>query len=225
MTDGTQDHANGGTGADQAERIASEATDVRERVRRLVLELAGGEGPRLSSLRRAASDVVDGVTRGLKEVGDERQGTVLAETIEGLSDGIARAAHATRLAIEEAEGRGQGFAREDLKQALDDLRTLDRMFMDTVGGLTSRLSEDVRAQVGDLTEHASRALDSMRPSIESAIEAATRHPGEFAGEATSAGVDATRRAVGSLFGAAAGLLDAAGDIVSGRKKDTPGGES
>lgn len=208
--------------ADEAERIAADGESVREQVKRLVLGVAGGRGLRVSALRRAASEIVEGVTRGVREVGEDRRGTVLAETIEGLSDGFSRAAQATKLAIEEAEGRGARFTQEDLKTTAEDLRTLEKMFEETVGGFSSRLAGDVKGQAGDIAQHASRAVRSMRPSIESALEAATRDPAGLAGEAASAGVDTARSAVGSLFSAAAGMLDAAGEIVAGKKPDDKG---
>ncbi|MBZ0172771.1 MAG: hypothetical protein K8E66_10355, partial [Phycisphaerales bacterium] len=124
----TQDETNRagaeGSVAEEAERIAAEGESVRERVRRLVLGVAGGEGLRIASLRRAATEIVDGVTRGVGNISEDRRGTVLGETIDGLSDGFGLAAQATKLAIEEAEGRGSRFTREDLRQTADDLRTL-----------------------------------------------------------------------------------------------------
>lgn len=209
--------SNGASASERAERIAAEGESVRERVRRLVLEVAEGDGLRVSALRHAASEIIDGVSKGVKDASESRRGTVLAETVDGLSDGFARAAQATKLAIEEAEGRGKRFTSEDLRQAADDLRTLEAMFAETVGGLGQKLAGDVKAQAGDVAQHAKRAAVSMRPSIESALEAAMRDPGKLAGEAASAGVGTARGAVGSLFSAAAGMLDAAGEIVSGKK--------
>ena len=133
---------------EQAERIAAEGESVRERVKRLVLSVADGEGLRLEAVRSAAGEIMDGVSRGVHKIAEDRRGTVLAETIDGLSDGFARAAQATKLAIEEAEGRGARFTKEDLGRAATDLRTLEKMFEETVVGVSKRLAEDVKGQVG-----------------------------------------------------------------------------
>ena len=202
----------------QAEKIATEADSVRERVRRLVLDTAGGGGLRIDQLKGAASAVLDGVGKGIERISEDRRGTVLAETIDGLSDAFERAARATRLAIEEAEGRGEQFSQEELRQTADDLRTLEDMFKETVTGFTKRLASNVKEQTIDFARHTTRAVESMRPSIESAIESASKDPAGLAGQAASAGVDAARGVVGSLFSAAAGMLDAAGEIVSGSEK-------
>jgi hypothetical protein len=205
-----------GSVSDAAEKIAREAEGVRERVSRLVTDAVGGRG--LGDLRSTVSEILEGVTKSVKAgVEDERRG-VLREAVGGISDGLESAANATRLAIEEAEGRGKSFAKEDLRQAADDLRTLESMLVDTVSGLSSKLGSESKEQVRDLVEHARRAASSMRPSIEAAIEAATKDPGRLAGEAAGAGADAARGALGSLLGAASGLLDAAAEAVSGEKK-------
>ena len=203
----------------QAEKIAGEADSVRERVRRLILDTAGGDGLRLGSLRGAASAVLAGVGEGVQKISEERRGTVLAETIDGISDAFERAARATRLAIEEAEGRGERFTKDDLRQTADDLRTLEEMFKETVTGFAGRFADNIKDQTLDFTRHTTRAIESMRPAIEDAVEAASRDPAGLAGQAASAGVDTARGVVGSIFSAAAGMLDAAGDIVSGDHKD------
>ncbi len=209
----------------QAERIASEAESVRDRVRRLVLDAAGGGGLHIDRLRGVASAVLEGVGKGVERISEERRGTVLAETIDGLSDAFQRAAHATRLAIEEAEGRGERFSNEELRKTADDLRTLEAMFMETVTGFSDRLASNIRAQTVDFAQHTKRAVESMRPSIESAIESAASDPAGLAGQAAAAGADAARGVVGSLFSAAAGMLDAAGEIVSGSGEKKQGREA
>jgi len=208
--------------ADTAEKIAAEGADVRERVRRLVLDTAGG-GVGLKTLRESASSILSGVSRAVRDAGQDESRTVLNETVQGISDGFASAAQATKLAMQEAEGRGTQFTQDEVKRTADDLRTLEKMLVDLVSDTTGKLTGEARGQAGAVLEHARRAAESMRPSIESALETATRNPGKLAGETASAGADTARGAVGSLFGVAAGFLDAAAEIVSGEKKpaDTP----
>jgi ElaB/YqjD/DUF883 family membrane-anchored ribosome-binding protein len=210
---------------EQAERIAAEGTDIRDRVRKLVLDSIDRGSLNVAEVRSTARDIVEGVSRGVRRSGEGDRGRILDETIEGLSDGFGRVAQATRLAISEAEGRGQRFREEDIRRAVDDLRSMERMFLDSASEFSGKLTDEVRAQAGDIMQHARRAVEGMRPSVESALDAARRHPGQLAGEAAASGVDATRGLVGSLFKAAGGMLDAAGEVVSGRRaEDKPGEE-
>lgn len=215
----------GGPIADAAARIIDEGSDVRNRIRNLVLDESKGDGFGLASLRRTVSEVVDGVTKSAKATASGGDREVLGEAVSGISDGLGSAAHATKLAIEEAEARGAAFARDDLKKTAADIGSLETMMVDVVRDLTGKMSSETKGTLGDLVGHAERAAASMRPSIESALEAAAREPGKMAGEAAGAGGDAARGAIGGLFGAASGLLDAAAEIVSGEKKSGDAGEA
>lgn len=202
---------------ERAQEIASEAKDVRTRVRDLVSKAASDGRKTLRELGDDAREILKGATEGVSDVAEEHRGEVLGEVIDGIGDGLTRAANATRLAIEEAEGRGERFAEEDLKRTMDDLRSLETMFVDTVRNLSTSARDSVWAEVKDAASHAKRAGESMRPSIQSALEAATRHPVKLAGETASAGVAVTRQAAGSLFQAVGGLLQGAGDALRGDK--------
>lgn len=215
---GSDNAARGGPIADAAARIIDEGSDVRERIRNLVLDESKGDGFGLASLRRTVSEIVDGVTRSAKATASGGDRELLGEAVSGISDGLGSAANATKLAIEEAEARGAAFAKDDLKKAAADIGSLEGMLVDVVSDLTGKMGGETKGAVGDLVGHAKRAAASMRPSIESALEAAAREPGKMAGEAAAASGDAARGAVGGLFSAASGLLDAAAEIVSGEKK-------
>jgi len=202
-----------------AERIASEAEDVQERIRRLVVETAGPDGLRTSRLRETANEILDGVGKGVEQVSTERRGEVLGETLDGLSEGYQRVAQATKLAIEEAEARGEQFAKEDLERVRSDLSAVNEMLTQSFTDLAKSVESNTREAAGDLVDHARRTAESVRPSIEKAIDAAREHPAKFATESAAAGVDAARQGVGALFDAASGLLQGAGDIISGKKRD------
>lgn len=202
----------------EAERIASEGTDVRTRVRDLVGRVASEGRKTLSELSDEATDILRGAGEGVKDAAAEHRGEVLGEVIDGVSDGLSRAANATKLALEEAEGRGEQFAEEDLRRTVDDLKTLERMFVDSVRNLAEGAGRSAWGEVKDAAGHASRAAESMRPSIQGALEAAAGHPVKFAGEAATAGAAATRQAVGSLFQVMGGLIAGAGDVIRGDEK-------
>lgn len=204
----------------EAERIASEGTDVRERVRDLVNKVAGQGRKTLSELTDETTEILRGAGEGVKSAASSERGEVLGEVIDGVSDGLSRAANATKLALEEAEGRGEQFAEEDLQRTIDDLKTLERMFVDAVSNLAQSASRTAWGEMKDAAAHATRAAESMRPSIEDALQAAASHPVKLAGEAASAGAAATRQAVGSLFQVVGGLLAGAGDVI--RRDDKQG---
>jgi len=211
-----------GKASDRAEQIVEDGAQVRDRVRDLLVDLTRSGRGGIKDAVEQAHQILDGAAQGARRVAAERRGEVLGQVVDGLSDGLARAAQATRLAIEEARGRGQQFAQEDLNRAASDLRSLEEMFVRMVGDVASGAGKGLWEQVGDASTHATRAARSMRPPIEEALKAAASHPVKLTGEAASAGVAVGRQAVGSLFQAMSGLLAGAGQIVSGQ--DKPGGD-
>ncbi len=126
-TDADAEHtAPGAEQAEQeAEHIAAEGQDVRERVRRLVVNTIQQRRLSFDELNDVTRHVLQGASAGVKQATPEKQRTVLNSVIDGLADSYATAANATRLAFEEANRRRQSFAQEDLQQTLRELRPLD----------------------------------------------------------------------------------------------------
>ncbi len=198
--------------AQESEAAASAADDVRRRVREAVLNAVNTRTLRLGEVRRAVDAALAGAARGVKSVSVDRQGTVLSETVSGVSDAVARAANATRLALREAESRGQRFADEDLKRTADDLRVLDEMLVETVRSFAARSSAEMKGATGDLVDHTRRTTEDARKDVMAALEAAMREPGKLVGETGKAATDLAREGVGSIFQVASGLLGAVGDV-------------
>ena len=214
-----------------AERIAADASaaagDVRRRISDLVANAAATPGRALdggtSAIQRVAREVLEGASKGAHKLSEERQGSVMAETLEGLGEGLGKAAHATQLALEEARSRGESFAKDDVRAAIDDLRAIEDLLRDSGARLARATGRNIAGGAEDLVEHSGRVFEAIRPAVEGALQEAMRHPVTFATDAAATGVDAARMGVGSLFDVAGGLLSSAGDMISGKKKDAPKG--
>ena len=141
----------------------------------------------------------------------------MAETLEGLGEGIGKAAHATQLAIEEARGRGEHFAKDDVKAAIDDLRAIEDLLRDSATRLGTSAGKNVTGGGEELARHAPSVFEAIRPAVEGALREAMRHPVATATDAAATGVDAARLGVGALFDAAGGLLSSAGNAIGGKK--------
>jgi len=210
-----------------AETIASDqaapAGDVRRRISDLVAEAAATPGRvaegGMSAMQRVAQEVLEGASLGATKLSEERQGSVMAETLEGLGEGLGKAAHATQLALEEARARGEGFAKDDVKAAIDDLRAIEDLVRDSGSRLASAAGKNVAGGASDLSQHAQRVFEAIRPAVEGALQEAMRHPVGAAADVAATGIDAARLGVGALFDAAGGLLSSTGSAISGKKKD------
>lgn len=201
-------------GAEKARKIAAEAKDVRQRVRNAFVETVRKRKLDLDQLGKLAEQMVDGTVAGLKKVVPDRRESVLRGVVDGLGDGFSATAQATRLALEEARGRGETFTRGELKKAARDLEALQSMFNDTVSRLARKGGETLSGQIKGLGDHAARTAERIRPSIQSALSEAVKHPVQLAGETATAGLKAAPRAAGMLLKSASGLLQGAADLLA-----------
>lgn len=208
----------------QAEAIAGDATasagEVRRRISELVASAAATPGRAIeggaSAVQRVAREVLEGASRGAHALSDERKDSVMAETLEGLGEGLGKAAHATQLALEEARARGENFAKDDVKAAIEDLRAVEDLLMDSASRLAHAAGSNAKGAASDLSSHAGRVFEGIRPAVEGALREAMRHPVATAGDAAATTVDAARLGVGALFDAAGSMLKGAGGMISGK---------
>jgi hypothetical protein len=201
--------------AEQAEQIAGEGENIRERTRKAFVDVVSERRIGFDDLSHLAGKMLDGAAEAVKSAAPTEQESVLREVIDGLADGFSTSANAARLAMQEAKGRGETFVKDDVRRVADNLRLLEEMFFETVSHALGRAQEAIGGQARDLEQHARRAASQMRPSLEKAMRAAMDHPVEFAGEAVRTGAKAAPRAAGSLLQAVSGLLQGAGELLSG----------
>ena len=201
----------------QAQHIAAEGKDIRQRVRDLTVKLVQQRDVGLKKFDVLASHIMTGAAHAVEDTVPQDPDSVLRQVVDGLADGIGKAANAAELTLEEAQSRGQAFAQEDIKSMIDDLRALQDMFVNTVSRTATHLKGRAGEEASDLKTHAQRAAESIKPSIESALQAAQAQPGNLAKESAQASVTAARQAAGALAHALSGLLSGAGDLLDGRE--------
>ena len=215
---GEQAHSGAKQAGEQAEKIAGEGENVRDRVRQLVVETVQERKLDFDELGNVAQSVLEGAAQGVRDAAPEEQDNVLRSVIDGLADSYSNTANAARLAFEEATQQGRTFAEEDLKRAWDDLRELDQRFLKIIGATTERGWGALKNQAGNVKEHAQRSSQHIRGSLEGALTAAKDHPVQLGSEAAKAGVEATRQTTGRLLQVMAGMLQGAGDALSEPRK-------
>ncbi|MDY7108122.1 MAG: DUF6781 family protein [Planctomycetota bacterium] len=201
--------------AAETERIVREGDEVRQRVRRAVVETVRERRLPMNRVQDLAGQMLGGAIEGARSVAPERRDSVLRETIDGLADGVEATATATRLALEEARGRAETFAQNDVARTVEDLQTLERMFVDVVSERARQAGGRAAEGVKELVDHARRAGGRIGRQAQTALTAAARHPAQFAQEAGSAGAKAAPRAAGALLESMSGLLQGAADLLKG----------
>jgi len=218
MTDAATNHPEAGVAA-ETEKIVKNQTDVRKRVRDLVVQRVRERKLGLDELGGVAREVLDAAARTVDESVPENREAVLRQVVDGVSDAGATAATATRLALEEQRGEASSFTKEDLQNAVNDLRELEGDLIRTVEETAKKSSDQVRRQLQEIADHLKRTGSSVRPSVEAALRTAAGHPLKLAGEATKSGVNVARKGAAFFMHSVSGLFDAAGDLLAGEAKD------
>ncbi len=127
--------------------------DVKETVRRITLKaLTEGELD-TESVRQVASAVLKGAGMGAESHGSGAK-EILDKAVSGLDEALSKAAVASKLALEEATGRGEEFSSHDLKQMLDDMQGLEELFLETLRDTAKGGKDQVSIILHDLAEHA-----------------------------------------------------------------------
>jgi len=203
----------------EVEQIVEEGQDVRQRVGKVIESAADSAAKESSGLTKLVTDTVESAVRAVDRATPKDPDSTLRQVVDGVGDGLERTAQATRLAVEEASGEGRAYASDDLKQLSNDLGSLVDMFVDTVEKSVRGAADETKTQYTNVRKHASNTLESIKPSLQSAAEAAAKDPVGLAGETAGAAVDITRETAGALFSTLGKLIQGAGDRIAPKRED------
>lgn len=202
-----------------AKKAARQAPEtLRTAVQQITIDaLSKGriDAPRI---RQVVTSVFEGVTVGLGEKQANRE--ALENAFQGLTQALDKTAQAVRFSAQEAAGRAGNFAQQDLKQAAEEMRTLESMFLDAVQSALTNVDAASRVIIEDLIAHGRRsgtaAGNSAREavaSLESALAQALQSTGEAAAKN---GAEMGRRLAQVASGFLAGLAASLDEISKKR---------
>lgn len=166
----TDDHQNDFAIRRAARDATAAGQDIRNEVRDIVADAAAGKPLEPDSLRHVLTLVLEGAAEGAPE-GTEEAAAAMRKAGEGIGDAMERVAEASRLAIEEARGRGDDFSEIELKRAAENLETLDRLFIDTMQDFARAGATTARRTIGDLATHLERGGKDTARAVRDAAEA------------------------------------------------------
>ncbi len=190
--------------------------DVQAAVRDITLK-ALGEGEldreRIKSVAEAvmqgAGDAVARESQQMKES--------LGEAAAGLEQALIQAADAFRLAIEEAIGRVSEFSSTELKRSLNDLDSLEDIFVETLQRTAKSSGETVRTIAEDMATHARNSGTSVGQHVARNIERLQNRLRELGADTAEAGEEAANRIGKIARGILAGIGETLLTIAEGKK--------
>ncbi len=194
--------------------------DIQAAVRDITLK-ALSEGKLDRERIKAVADAVmegagDAVTRESEQL---KEG--LTEAAAGLEQALIKTADAFRLAIEEAAGRMSEFSAKELKRSLEDLDSLEDIFVGTIQRTAKSGVEVVRSIAGDLATHARNSGTSIGEHVAQNVEKLQNRLREVGADTAEAGEEMANR-IGQL---ARGILAGVGEtllaMAEGKKDNKP----
>jgi hypothetical protein len=126
--------------------------DLQARVRDLMLAALSTTGVDLSRIQQVTRTTLEGVDAGVAAQGSG-SATAARQAVAGIEDALMQAAEASSLAIQEAAGHAGEFARSDLKRAVDELASLESLFMDTLADVARAGSATAKTTFADIQRH------------------------------------------------------------------------
>lgn len=201
-----------------AARSAVERGDaIREDIRDITLTALSQRHLDSEKLRQVIHAVVEGASIGAESKGADVK-EALSESIKGMDEALATSAEASKLAIEETAGHLKDFGKQDLKRALDDLLTLEDMFLDTIKNVANASSKMMQDTLNNLEQHTRHSGTEAGKRSRDVAETLNQKLGKTLRETTSSGTDAALTVGAHLSQAAAGFLEAIAETLKPKEK-------
>lgn len=168
-------------------------------------------------IRQVVRAVIEGASIGSTSKGGQAKDALL-NAMTGVDEALAKSAEASKLAVEEAAGNIKDFGKQDLKRAIDDIQTLEDMFLDTVSDVAKGADELIRDALSDMVEHARHSGTAVGKTAAQTTETLNQQLGKTLHEAASDSAHAAMDIAGHIAQAAAGALDGIAQTLQQERK-------
>ncbi|MDH5324919.1 MAG: hypothetical protein OEZ68_16125 [Gammaproteobacteria bacterium] len=136
-----------------AEEAVKKGGNVRDEIRDITLEALSNRTLDMDRVKAVAKAVVDGAKTGLDvDTADVKKS--MDDVAAGLDAALEKSAQATKLAIEETVARVKDYKEEDFKHTLDQLHSLEEMFIETLEEAAKTGKSLLQETIQDLATHA-----------------------------------------------------------------------
>jgi len=200
---------------EDVKKIADSASgdDLREKVRLVTLKALSQRQLDKESINDIVTTVIEGVTQGLGE-SSENLKPQLKASLSGIDDALSKSAIAAKLAAEEAFGRAEHFADNDLKKALNDFKGLESSFIETINSVAKGSTDLVSTALGEISEHFKKAGTASGKEAVDAVNSLSHALVDVGKGTVDEIASATQSAGGHFAKIASGILSGMADAVA-----------
>jgi gas vesicle protein len=197
--------------------LDGDESQLRERVRALVMKALVDHQTDPAAIRDIMRDTLAGVGDGLVERGNQASGA-LKEAVLGLDEAVGRSVYAMQMAMEEAWGMGHKFATSDMKDTVEVVKNLEEDLLSTIKEASDKTQGWLKGEYADLGNHLARTGTDTGAQVRAVLEKLnSRMSGVMAGSMAESA--ATAAAARERFSAvASGILRGLADALDSKRR-------
>ena len=193
-------------------KVVEEGKDVRDEVRDITMQALSKGQIELERVKSVVKSVWDGATEGVGQESEKMKHT-FNDVMSGLDDALEKSAQASKLAIEETAGKVKDFSQEDLKRAIDDLKGLEEMLLDTISDVAKSSKSTVADVLHDTLEHAKNSGTEVGQKVLKDIDQLRAKLGENSKDTLNTVGHAASNFTADVADAASGILAGIADTL------------
>ncbi len=198
-------------------QAVTQGNDIQNHVRDIVVEALAQVRMSPKEISQILKESVQGASQGAMLLSGKEY-EALKQAIDGIDVALSHAAEASKLAIEEAVGNIREFSDQDLHRAVDDIRTLESMFLDTLGNVAKGGTKTVRIVINEFMEHGKNTGTAVGNTLEESIMGLQQVLTADKKEQMHRTLDTAQAISESIAGLASGLLAGMADKFQSRNK-------
>jgi hypothetical protein len=144
--------------------------DIYQRVKDITLKALTERELDMDNITKVADAVAKGIGEAMGSRGEYSR-EAFTQAVSALDDALAKAAEASKLAIQEAASKVSDYSQYDLNKATDDIQRLEELFLDTVKRIAKDGNQIITDIVNDFTTHARQSGTSVGEQASIAMDA------------------------------------------------------
>jgi ElaB/YqjD/DUF883 family membrane-anchored ribosome-binding protein len=203
-----------------ARAAAARGEDLHAQIRELTKSAFAGGKLDMPRIREVTRSVLEGVSEGSGVHSGDATARV-RQSLSAIEAAILQAAENSTLALREARGKASEFSGHDLRQTLDELRSLEHALKDAVADTAGAGRETLSEILSDFATHARHSGSAFREQLAEGLGELQKHLPQAGRETLRGGADAVGAGASLLAQVASGMLVGLGETLRTRH-DAPG---
>lgn len=211
----------GGPAPDPGADAAMSEEDIREKMRQVTLEtLRTGriDSEGIKQVGRAMTSDFGSAEQAASDTGE-----AFSDAVKRLDEGLMNTAASAHAALAQLADKGDNFSDNDLKEALEQLKQLQKAYVETASRVAEQASGNLQREFRELAHHAQQVGADASAQVASLINEFAGRISSTSNEATRSGLDLTRqtgmRMAFLTSGVLAGIADALREQATPKKSE------